>query len=170
MCFQSRPPSVGSIHSLSNDLEMNPHSKNHPIQASRSKRKMCRGIHYIHAGCNHSKKFNAVEPCNNYNGISCSNLIPIHVLRITSPALCVVCYRQKESAIDAEYETTARDLQNEIARVDECFAKGWVRNEISAQFLDDYRDECEDNILQAKASRDTSIRLFRQEQGVWGDG
>ena len=64
----------------------------------------------------------------------------------------------------------ADDLRKEIARVDERFAKGWVLTQTSAHLLNDYRAECEDDILQAKASRDLSIQLFRQDQGVWGDG
>lgn len=73
--------------------------------------------------------------------------------------------------IDAEYEKTKRDLENEIARVDEWFAKGGgLIDERGSGLLDGYRDECEDDIRQAKAARDVGIRLFRREQGVWGDG
>ena len=42
--------------------------------------------------------------------------------------------------------------------------------EVPPNALGVYRAECEDNIVQAKATRDASIRLFREEQGVWGDG
>ena len=72
--------------------------------------------------------------------------------------------------IDAEYETTKRELREEIARIDEYFAQGYVLTERASIVLQRYRAECNDNVLQAKASRNLSIRLFRQEQGVWGVG
>lgn len=127
---------------------------------------MCLVIRYIHAGCNHAKKFSTVEACRSSDGIACNELITLHVITITAPALCIDCYRQREAEIDAEYETSRRDLQSEMARLDECFAT----NRIAAGSLQKYRAECEDNILQVKASRDVSIRMFRQKQGVWGDG
>lgn len=72
--------------------------------------------------------------------------------------------------MDAEYETTKTEMQDEIARVDEHFANAVVDTEEAAESLRGYRAECEDNIVQAKAARDLEIRLFRQRQGVWGDG
>ena len=104
--------------------------------------------------------------------MTCPNLTPIHTVTITAPKLCVRCFRQKEAAIDSEYKTTVHDLENEIARVDEAFAIGMalVPPEVPPMTLAIYRAECKNNIVQAKATRDTSIRLFRQEQGVWGDG
>ena len=131
---------------------------------------MCRGIHYIHAACNHTKKFLVIEACNFVNGTACANLTTIHIVRIAAPSLCVGCFRQKEAGIDAEYETSKRELQEEIARADVLFARGYVHTQQSFVAVTSYRAECEDNILHAKASRDVSIRLFRQEQGVWGDG
>ena len=131
---------------------------------------MCRGIDYVHEGCKHIKKFHVVQVCNSYNGTPCHDLITIHEIKITAPAFCLRCFHRKEAAIDAEYEIMADDLRNEIARVDECFAKGWVPTQTNAHLLNDYRAECEDDVLQAKASRDLSIQLFRQDQGVWGDG
>ena len=73
--------------------------------------------------------------------------------------------------IDAEYEKATRDLRHEIARLDECIAKGRATaDEQAVRRLKGYRAECKDDILGAKASRDMSIQLFRQNQGVWGDG
>ena len=72
--------------------------------------------------------------------------------------------------MDTEFENTRINLQNEIARVDERFANGLVTSEESARRLRGYREECEDDILQARAARDLKIRLFRHRQGVWGDG
>ena len=71
-----------------------------------------------------------------------------------------------------EYKTTVHELQNEIDRIDQAFAIGMalVPPEVPPMTLAIYRAECKNNIVQAKATRDTSIRLFRQEQGVWGDG
>ena len=71
-----------------------------------------------------------------------------------------------------EYKTTVQGLENEIARIDEAFAIGMalVPPEVPPMTLAIYRTQCKDNIVQAKATRDTSIRLFRQQQGVWGDG
>ena len=85
---------------------------------------------------------------------------------ITAPALCVGCFRRKEAAIDAQYDTIRRELRREIERIDEYLANA----QQSRVSLGNYRAECTDNIVQAKASRDASIRLFREEQGVWGDG
>ena len=133
---------------------------------------MCPGIKYVHATCKHARKFCPIQKCNTYNGITCPNLTPVHTITITAPALCVRCFRQREAAIDVEYKTTVHDLRNEIARIDEAFAIGiaLVPPEMPANTLTIYRAECENNIVQAKATRDTSIRLFRQQQGVWGDG
>lgn len=72
--------------------------------------------------------------------------------------------------IDDEYETIKRQLQAEIARIDDHFAKGGPPNAQAAKRIYDYRAECKDNIVHAKTSRDSGIRLFRREQGVWGDG
>lgn len=72
--------------------------------------------------------------------------------------------------IDAEYETIKRQLRAEIDRIDDHFAKGPARDDQAAKRIYGYRAECKDNIFHAKASRDLSIRLFRREQGVWGDG
>ena len=71
-----------------------------------------------------------------------------------------------------EYKTTVHDLENEIARIDEALAIGMalVPPEAPPMAFAIYRAECKDNIVQAKATRDTSIRLFREQQGVWGDG
>lgn len=131
---------------------------------------MCRGISYVHAECNHARKFHVIEECDSVSGIACEDLTVIHVAKITAPALCVGCFRRKEGAIDAEYEKNKRELEAEIARVDELFAKGCVQIERSFIAVTSYRAEGEDDILHAKASRDVSIRLFREEQGVWGDG
>ena len=72
--------------------------------------------------------------------------------------------------MDAEFEKTKANLEKEIERVDEHFANGWVGDEEAAVELRTYRADCEDNIVQERAARDLSIRLFRQRQGVWGDG
>ena len=72
--------------------------------------------------------------------------------------------------IDEEYETIKRQLQAEIARIDHHLAKGPARDDQAAKRIYGYRAECEENIVHAKASRDMGIRLFRREQGVWGDG
>ena len=128
---------------------------------------MCLGIHYTHAGCNHSKKFEVTETCTN---IACINLITIHIVMITAPALCVGCFRREEAAIDAEYDTIRRELRREIERIDEYMATALFPTQQSRVALGNYRAECKDNIVQAKASRDSRIRLFRESQGVWGDG
>ena len=124
----------------------------------------------IHAGCNHTKKFMVFEACNDTNGISCNNLTTIHVSMITAPSFCVPCFQQKEAMIDAGYERIKRQLRDEIARIDDRLANGPVPDERASRGLRSYRAQCEDNIVQAKASRDLSIRIFRHEQGVWGDG
>lgn len=133
---------------------------------------MCLGINYIHAGCNHAKSFNVVEACDSANGTgtTCNNPAVTHVSMVTAPALCVDCFRQKEAKIDATYEGFKRDLQAEIARIDAMITKDHVRIEDSLEALEEYRAECENDIVQAKATRDVSIRLFRESQGVWGDG
>lgn len=89
---------------------------------------------------------------------------------ITAPALCVRCFRQKEATIDAQYETIRQELQREIARIDESLTTALVTTGQGSIALEHYRSECKDNIAQAKASRDLSIRVFREEQNVWGDG
>lgn len=72
--------------------------------------------------------------------------------------------------IDAIYDTTKRELTEEIARIGDHLVNGPVPDEQALNGLESYRAQCEDNIAQAKASRDVSIRMFRHEQGVWGDG
>ena len=131
---------------------------------------MCLGVRYIHEECNHTKKFHVLRECNSVNGTACNNLTTIHVVIITAPALCIRCFRRKEATIDAQYETIRRELRGEIARVDEALATALVTTGQGSVALGQYRAECEDNIVQAKASRDLSIRMFRDEQGVWGDG
>ena len=62
-------------------------------------------------------------------------------------------------------------MEDEIARVNEQLARARrPLTEEEARNLRGYREECEDDVVQARASRDLSIRLFRQSQGVWGDG
>ena len=81
--------------------------------------------------------------------------------------------RQEEAKLDSEYESTKQDLQNEIRRFDARLANGseQVRNDEEVrESLLRYREECVNDIVQAKAARDMSIRLFRQRQGGWGDG
>lgn len=133
---------------------------------------MCLGVHFVHEQCQHLKKFNVVEACNQATRAGCTNLTTLHVITITAPRLCVSCFRQKEAEIDAEYEAVKRNMKDEIARVDLRFTvSAWGRlTEGQARNLRGYREECEDNVVQAKAARDLSIRLFRQRQGVWGDG
>ena len=131
---------------------------------------MCLGVQYVHAECQHKKKFVIIEGCDLAADHDCPNLVNLQLILVRAPRLCVQCFRQKEAEIDAEYETTKADLEREIARVDERVASGGSQTEEAAVSLSEYRAECEDNILQAKAARDTSIRLFRQRQGVWGDG
>ena len=72
--------------------------------------------------------------------------------------------------MDAEFEEAKTNLEREIERIDEHFANGWVWDEEAAVSLRAYRAECEDDIVQERAGRDLGIRLFRQRQGVWGDG
>ena len=72
--------------------------------------------------------------------------------------------------MDAEYERTRTGLEGEMAKIDESLANGRALSDARARNLRAYRETCEDDIVQAKASRDLSIRLFRQRQGVWGDG
>ena len=126
----------------------------------------------MHETCKHPRKFCPIQTCSAYNGMTCPNRDPVHIVTITAPKLCVRCFRQREAAIDVEYKTTVHDLKNEIARIDEALAIGMalVPPEAPPMALGIYRAECENNIVQAKATRDTSIRLFREEQGVWGDG
>ncbi len=73
--------------------------------------------------------------------------------------------------MDSDFEAEKRGHQWEIARVDQHLANtDWVGFEAARESLRNYRAECEDDIVQAKASLDLKIRLFRQRQGVWGDG
>ena len=72
--------------------------------------------------------------------------------------------------MDAEFENEKRNLEREIERIDEHFAKGWVGDEEAAVSLRAYRAACEDDIVQQRAARDLGIRMFRESQGVWGDG
>ena len=73
--------------------------------------------------------------------------------------------------MDSDFEAEKQGHQWEIARVDQHLASTvWVGIEDEEESLRSYRAECEDDIVQAKASLDLKIRLFRQRQGVWGDG
>ena len=49
-------------------------------------------------------------------------------------------------------------------------ASGAAPSEEAVGSLKEYIAECEDDIMQARAARDLSVRLFRVRQGVWGDG
>lgn len=60
-------------------------------------------------------------------------------------------------------------MEDEIRRVDERLARALTEGEAERN-LRGYRAECEDDFVQARAARDLMIRLFREEQGVWGDG
>ncbi|CAF9926318.1 MAG: hypothetical protein ALECFALPRED_003416 [Alectoria fallacina] len=109
---------------------------------------MCLGIQHVHACCHHAKNFDVVEPCHNSaTSTACTNLTTLHVITINAPALCVACYREKEAMIDAEYENIKRDLESEIARVDESGLQrgggggGGLTDERGSDFLDGYRDE-----------------------------
>ena len=116
-------------------------------------------------------RFHILDRCNSFNNGRCDSLRSIHVIKVTAPSLCPTCFRRKEALIDAEYEKATRDLRHEIARLDEGIAKGRATaDEQVVRRLQGYRAECKDDVSHAKASRDMSIRLFRQNQGVWGDG
>ena len=45
-----------------------------------------------------------------------------------------------------------------------------VRSAEAERSLAEYREQCVDDVRQARAARDMGIRLFREGQGVWGDG
>ncbi len=72
--------------------------------------------------------------------------------------------------MDAQFEQIKANIQTEIARVDEHFANGFLQTDASGVTVRGYRADREDDILKVKRARDLSIRIFRQEQGVWGDG
>lgn len=131
---------------------------------------MCLGVQHIHTECNHARKFYILSPCDSANDGVCTNFTTVYTIKVTAPALCLGCFRRKEAAIDAEYENLVGDLRDEIARVDEWFAKGIVRDEEAVRRLRVYRVECRSDIIHAKAAWDERVRMFREEQGVWGDG
>ena len=72
--------------------------------------------------------------------------------------------------MDAEFEKEKANLEQEIARVDDYFANGWVGDEEEAASMRSYRATCVDDIVLQRAARDLGIRMFRESQGVWGDG
>lgn len=84
------------------------------------------------------------------------------------------CFRVEEARLDAEYEDIKAEMEQEMRDVDAHLARmGWTgengEGEKGAE-LRVYKAECADHIVQAKAARDVGIRVFRSQQGVWGDG
>ncbi len=141
-----------------------------PPQASNLQpNKMCHGVQHIHIECQHAKKFVVTEHCPLSPGTDCPHPVILHTVTVTAPRLCVPCFRQKEAEMDAQFEQIKAGIQTEIARVDEHFANGFLQTDASGVRIR-YRADREDDILKVKRARDLSIRIFRQEQGVWGDG
>ena len=129
---------------------------------------MCYIISYVHDDCGHEKKAELVEYCEDSEEGTCI-LIPVHFKEITAPSLCLSCFREQEAKIDAEYQFHVECIRRRMADYEATQADRQIRGRAQGA-ADPNIAELEQDLKDAKELRDLEIRMFRDRQGVWGDG
>ena len=135
---------------------------------------MCQVIMWVHAKCDHPKKFEAIPGgrCSHYEGQEgglCSDeTVAVHTNKIIAPSLCVTCFRKVEDEIEAEADQKAIPIVRELGRLElslERLSDAQTRKSI-IQDREELLDELRDYKLECKFA----IANFRSIQGVWADG
>ena len=130
---------------------------------------MCRGYAYVHFECRHEKKFKILQYCPEHTRGGQCTLDAVQYRKVTSPSLCVSCFRAKEAEIDASYHTRVGQIRRHMAEHEATQDELQVRGRAQGA-VDDKMAQFERDIVLAKEGRDARIRSFRQQQNVWGDG
>lgn len=129
---------------------------------------MCYVIYHTHNECEHDRKVEVIEFCENSEEGTCVH-IPVHFKRINSPSLCVSCFREEEAKIDAVYNARSEVLRRSIAEHEAAQADTQIRGRAQGP-VDRYIAQLERELVGERESRDLMIQMFRSEQGVWADG
>ena len=128
---------------------------------------MCHVVYHIYDDCQHEKKTEIIERCEDFDR-GC-RIIPVHLVEITAPSLCVRCFREVEARIDAEYEFNREHLRRRIIEYESNQEDRQIRGRAQGT-NDEYVAELELRLLVWKRVRDRQIKEFREKQGVWADG
>ena len=129
---------------------------------------MCYVIHHTHNKCEHDRKVEIIDFCENFEEGTCLHILVL-VKRINSPSLCVSCFREEEARIDAVYNARSEVLRRRIAEHEAAQADTQVRSRAQGPVDPDIA-QLEREMVGEKELRDLRIQMFRSEQGVWGDG
>ena len=129
---------------------------------------MCWGVQYIHAECQHDRKTEIVEHCEDSDQGTCI-LIPVHFMQITAPSLCVSCFREDEAKIDARYHGKVEVIRSKMVEYEAAQTDRQIRGRAQGT-TDPNIAQLERDLVEAKKWRDRAIKVFRFEQGVWADG
>lgn len=129
---------------------------------------MCYVIFYIHAECEHEKKTQIVEHCEDFEKEECI-FIPIMFKQVTAPSLCLECFREVEAEIDARYHTRKELIRRQMAEHEAAQSDRQIRGRAHTT-VDSYIAILERALVREKENRDLAVSRFRSQQGVWADG
>lgn len=129
---------------------------------------MCYVVIHIHDDCQHERKTDIIERCEESESSTCSQS-PIHLVEITAPSLCVACFREVEARIDADYEINAEALRRKIIEYELAQEERQIRGRAQGA-SNEYISELEQKLMVGKRVRDRQIKEFRERQRVWADG
>jgi uncharacterized protein YqkB len=131
---------------------------------------MCIAYEEAYVGCNHVKATVFIERCEDAEGDGCSGagITVIWIKQLSEPYLCVDCYRSYEIGIFAEYEANIAYHNSEI----QCLGES-LKNALNVSTHDLLRVSIAEHEKTRNINigqRNKRLQLFREEQGVWGDG
>ena len=129
---------------------------------------MCWGVQYTHTECQHDRKTEIVEYCQDSDQGTCI-LIPVHFTQITAPSLCVSCFREEEAKIDAHYQKKGEVIRSKMVEYEAAQTDRQIRGRARGA-MDPNIARLEQDLVEAREWRDRAIKVFRFEQGVWADG
>ena len=129
---------------------------------------MCYVIFHVHAECEHEKKKEIVEFCEDFAKEECI-LVPVFFKQVTAPSLCLECFREVEADIDASYHRKTDLIRGQMAEHEATQPDRQIIGRAEAT-IDGYIAILERALVREKEHRDLSISRFRSQQGVWADG
>lgn len=129
---------------------------------------MCYTVYHTHAECGHNKKVEIFERCEYSEGGTCVS-IPLGVKNVTTPSLCISCFREEEARIDNMYHARVEFIYRKMAEYEATQADRQIKGR-AQRTVDGYIAQLERDLKDAKKERVSGIRTFRTQQGVWADG
>lgn len=132
---------------------------------------MCIAYQEAYVGCDHVKATVFIERCGDAENDSCNGADGITVIwikQLSEPSLCVNCYRSQEAEIFVEYEANIAYHNDEIKQLEERAKK--APTETTRDLLRIAMAEHEKTRDKKIGFRTERLQLFREGQGVWGDG